>query len=125
MISEFGSYHKVFWNCQTFAKCYSRVVTGKTEATFDDWTLVDTSRLFLCAFLVGALFATINRVHEKRRAEKLVKQIESIPASLSMEGRSAKPIEGMYAELELDLSSGAEHGQVLDTWRSRVSWRSY
>ena len=115
MIREFGSYHKVFWNCQTFAKCYLRVVTGKIEAKFDDWTLADTSRLFLCAFLVGASFATTNKVNEKRRAEKLVKRIESIPAGLSAADRSAEAIEAMYAELKSDPSWGAEHGQLLDT----------
>src|SRR5947207_332046 len=28
MINEFGNYHVIFWNCQTFAKCYLRVITG-------------------------------------------------------------------------------------------------
>ena len=115
MIREFGSYHRVFWNCQTFAKCYLRVITGKTDADFNDWTLADTSRLFLCAFLVGAPFATTNRVRENRRAEKLVKRIESIPANLSAEDRSAKAIVAMYNELKLDPSWGAAHGQILDT----------
>ena len=115
MIREFGSYHKVFWNCQAFAKCYLRVITGKVEAKFDDWTSADTSRLFLCAFLVGAPFATTNKVNENSRAEKLVKRIESIPASLSATDRSGQAIEAMYAELRQDPSWGAEHGQLSDT----------
>jgi hypothetical protein len=36
MIREFESYHKLFWNCQAFAKCYLRVVTGEVQAKFDD-----------------------------------------------------------------------------------------
>jgi hypothetical protein len=33
MIDAFGNYHVVFWNCQMFAKCYLRVITG-SEAAF-------------------------------------------------------------------------------------------
>jgi glucosamine 6-phosphate synthetase-like amidotransferase/phosphosugar isomerase protein len=104
MIHEFGSYHKVFWNCQAFAKCYFPVVTGKVEAKFDDWTSTYTSRLFLCAFLVGAPFATTNKVKENRCMEKLVKQIESIPADLSTVDRSGRAIKAMYATLRRDPS---------------------
>ena len=115
MIHEFGSYHKVFWNCQAFAKCYLRVVTGDIAAKFDDWTSADTSRLFLCAFLVGAPFATTNKFRENSRSEKLVKQIESIPANLSAAERSGRAIEAMYRHLRQDPSWGAEHGQLSDT----------
>ena len=34
MILEFGRYHRVFWNCQTFAKCYLHVITGDTQSDF-------------------------------------------------------------------------------------------
>jgi hypothetical protein len=34
MIDEFGDYHRVFWNCQTFAKCYLRVITQE-RCSFD------------------------------------------------------------------------------------------
>ena len=33
MITAFGDYHRVFWNCQMFAKCYLRVITRKPEYT--------------------------------------------------------------------------------------------
>lgn len=65
MIREFGNYHKVFWNCQTFAKCFLRVITGDDKVNFDSWTAADTSRLFLCAFLVGTPLATTRKVKEK------------------------------------------------------------
>jgi hypothetical protein len=46
MIEAFGDYHRVFWNCQTFAKCYLEVICGKTaRANFDTWTLSDTSNM--------------------------------------------------------------------------------
>ena len=115
MIREFGSYHRVFWNCQAFAKCYLRVITGNVAAKFDDWTSADTSRLFLCAFLVGAPFATTNKISENNRADKLVKQIESIPASLSVADRSGRAIKAMYEQLKQDPLWGAEHGQLSDT----------
>ena len=38
-----------------------RVITGKVQANFDDWTSADTSRLFLSAFVVGAPFAATNK----------------------------------------------------------------
>jgi hypothetical protein len=71
--------------------------------------------LFLCAFLVGAPFATTNKVKENRRTEKLVKQIESIPAGLSTQERSGRAIKAMYDALRQDPSWGAEHGQLSDT----------
>jgi hypothetical protein len=46
MIKEFGDYHRVFWNCQTFAKCYLQVICGEqASAQFDAWTLSDTSNM--------------------------------------------------------------------------------
>lgn len=115
MIQEFGSYHKVFWNCQTFAKCYLRVITGNRQANFANWTAADTSRLFLCAFLVGAPFASTNKVKENTRTQELVKQIESIPNSLSTQDKSGRAIAAMYAALKQDPSWGSELGKLDDT----------
>jgi hypothetical protein len=28
LIEAFGDYHRLFWNCQTFARCYLRLLTG-------------------------------------------------------------------------------------------------
>lgn len=39
MINAFGNYHRIFWNCQTFAKCFIRVLTNNT-ATFEHLTLM-------------------------------------------------------------------------------------
>jgi hypothetical protein len=48
MIKAFGNYHRVFWNCQTFAKCFLRVICGpEAGAKFDSWTLSDASNLVL------------------------------------------------------------------------------
>lgn len=115
MIREFGNYHKLFWNCQTFAKCYLRVITGDEEAKFEEWTSADTSRLFLCAFLVGTPFATTNKVKEKVETERLIKKIESIPEHLSGEDKSAAAIWGIYEALKQDRSWGKEVGLVEDT----------
>lgn len=115
MIREFGDYHKVFWNCQTFAKCYLRVITGDYDAKFDEWTSADTSRLFLCAFLVGAPFATTNKVKENAAAERLVRKIEMVGEDVSVEDRSAHAIEAIYESLKQDASWGGEVGLVEDT----------
>jgi hypothetical protein len=114
MIREFGNYHKVFWNCQTFAKCYLRIITGDHEANFDSWTSADTSRLFLCAFLVGTPFATTNKVKENVQAERLIKKIESIPDHLSTEDKSAQAIAAIYEALKQDPSWGREVGKLED-----------
>ena len=108
MIREFGNYHKVFWNCQTFAKCYLRVITGDHEANFDSWTAADTSRLFLCAFLVGMPFATTSKVKEKLETERLIRKIESIPEHLTTEEKSARAIAAIYEALKGDPSWGSE-----------------
>lgn len=44
MIEAFGNYHIVFWNCQMFAKCYLRVITG-SDAAFSQWTSADVTNL--------------------------------------------------------------------------------
>jgi hypothetical protein len=42
MIEAFGNFHIVFWNCQLFAKCYLRVVTG-SDTAFSQWTSADVT----------------------------------------------------------------------------------
>jgi hypothetical protein len=51
MITAFGNYHLIFWNCQMFAKCYLRVIT-EDDAVFTQWTSADVTNLFLCALVV-------------------------------------------------------------------------
>jgi len=54
MIEAFGNYHRVFWNCQTFAKCFLQVICEK-RASFDAWTLGDAADL-VCLPLFPLLF---------------------------------------------------------------------
>ena len=115
MIREFGNYHKVFWNCQTFAKCYLRVITGDHKAKFDNWTSADTTRLFLCAFLVGTPFTTTSKVKEKVESGRLIRKIESIPENLPAEDKSAEAIAAIYEALRQDPSWGKELGKLEDT----------
>lgn len=115
MIREFGNYHRVFWNCQTFAKCYLRVITRNQEAKFDSWTAADTSRLFLCAFVVGAPFATTSRIKEKVATGRLIEKIESIPENLPAEDKSARAIAAIYESLREDPSWRNEVGKLEDT----------
>src|SRR5579859_325698 len=70
MINAFGNYHLVFWNCQMFAKCYLRVITG-SDAAFDHWTTADITNLFLCAFVVSAPMASASKSKEYRRIRQL------------------------------------------------------
>lgn len=106
MINEFGNYHRVFWNCQTFAKCYLRVITGDIQADFTDWTASDTSRLFLCAFLVGAPFATTTKIKENARTQEIVKQFDDMPSGGTVWDRSEYAISTVYNALKNDPSWG-------------------
>lgn len=115
MIEAFGDYHRVFWNCQTFAKCYLRIITGKLHIPFDEWTAADTSRLFLCAILVGAPLATTSKLVEEARAEELMKRFESIPDNLNARERSEHAISAMYSAIIDDPSWGEELGNVAET----------
>ena len=78
MIKAFGSYHRVFWNCQHFARLYLSVITEGCGG-FDEWTLSQTSNLFLCAFVVTTPIATTNKKIETRKAEEILAQFPSIP----------------------------------------------
>lgn len=60
MVKAFGTYHRVFWNCQIFAKCYLRVITGDHQSRFEEWTSSDVTNLFVCGFGVGAPFHHYN-----------------------------------------------------------------
>jgi hypothetical protein len=114
MIEEFGSYHKLFWNCQMFAKCYLRVITGDYNAKFDHWTLADASRLFLCAFLVGAPPATTIKVRGDTREKRLVNKIASIPANLPPDDASAQASSALYQALKQDPLWGRDEEALVD-----------
>lgn len=114
MIKAFGNYHRVFWNCQTFAKCYLRVITGDHLADFDGWTAADTSRLFMCAFIVGAPIATTGRVKEKAKVEKLIKVFDSLPTDKDVMIQSEYAISAMYNAVKSDRWWSADVGQVSD-----------
>ena len=106
MINAFGNYHRIFWNCQTFAKCYLRVITGDIQADFADWTAGDTTRLFMCAFLIGAPFATTTKIKERTRTQELVKQFDDIPPAGDLWERSDFAISAVYDALKNDPSWG-------------------
>ena len=84
MITEFGSYHRVFWNCQMFARCYLRVITQDRcdfnrynpfcEPTSPNsrFTSSDALTLFLCPFMVSTPTVTTLAVQESRRVADLV-----------------------------------------------------
>ena len=80
MIKAFGSYHRVFWNCQHFARLYLKVITDGLGA-FDEWTLSQTSNLFLCAFVVTTPIAATNKKIETRKARQILAQFPSAPSN--------------------------------------------
>jgi hypothetical protein len=50
MVDEFGDYHRLFWNCQTFAKCFLQVLCGpQASAKFSSWTMAETSNMVLAS----------------------------------------------------------------------------
>jgi hypothetical protein len=77
MIKEFGNYHCVFWNCQTFAKCYLAVITDNA-AVFDNWTAADTTALFLCAFTVTIPIVASSKATQRARATKVIKESKAL-----------------------------------------------
>lgn len=114
MIAHFGNYHRVFWNCQTFAKCFLRVITGNIEADFDDWTVRDTSRLFLTAFLIGAPFATTSKIREQSQTQKLIQKFTEISNDADVTEQSNQAIAAIYNGLQQDPNLGMEVGPVED-----------
>ena len=44
MIAAFGDYHRVFWNCQLFAKCFLEVICEET-VSFDALAVSDATNL--------------------------------------------------------------------------------
>ena len=79
MIKAFGSYHRVFWNCQHFARLYLSVITDGMGG-FDEWTLSQTSNLFLCAFVVTTPVATTKKNIETRKAKDILAQFPPAPS---------------------------------------------
>jgi hypothetical protein len=45
LISNFGNYHVIFWNCQTFAKLFLCMMCEEKDAKFDEWSAADTTNL--------------------------------------------------------------------------------
>jgi hypothetical protein len=80
MIKAFGSYHRVFWNCQHFARLYLSVITDGIGA-FDEWTLSQTSNLFLCAFIITTPVVATNMKAETRKARDILAQFPIEPSS--------------------------------------------
>jgi len=84
MIKAFGSYHRLFWNCQHFARLYLSIITGG-QGKFDEWTLSQTSNLFLCAFVVTIPAAATNKKIEMGKAKEMIERFSGVPTSLSDE----------------------------------------
>ena len=79
MIKAFGSYHRVFWNCQHFARLYLSVITDGIGG-FDEWTFSQTSNLFLCAFVVTTPIATTNKKIETQKAKDILAHFPITPS---------------------------------------------
>jgi hypothetical protein len=82
MIKAFGSYHRVFWNCQHFARLYLSVITDGV-GKFDEWTLSQTSNLFLCAFVVTIPIATTNKTIETKKAREIIARYPSTSTAVN------------------------------------------
>jgi len=80
LIKAFGSYHRVFWNCQHFARLYLKVITDGLGA-FEEWTLSQTLNRFLCAFIVTTPIAATNKKIETRKAKEILAQFPSAPSN--------------------------------------------
>jgi len=76
LVEAFGDYQTLFWNCQTFAKVFLRVVC-KPPVEPSHWTSADTTYLFLCAFAVSAPLASTTRNIEQRRIVRLIEAVRT------------------------------------------------
>jgi hypothetical protein len=113
MIEAFGNYHLVFWNCQMFAKCYLRVITGDV-AVFTQWTSADVTNLFLCALVVPAPVVSTSRRRDKERMKQLGDI--GVEAAASLAGLGQEGAARELTENEVLRASDA----VIDLMRS--SW---
>ena len=110
MIDAFGNYHLVFWNCQMFAKCYLRIITG-SEAAFAQWTSADVTNLFLCALVVPMPVASTSRIVEKWKMTRLDKVGKQAVAPSSEAGSVE------LTEEELHRLSDETIDQLKEAWR--------
>lgn len=97
MIKTFGNHHLIFWNCQMFAKCYLRVITG-SDAAFLHWTSADVTNLFLCAFVISAPISSTSKSKEQHRTKRL----QRIGAEVAMSQT------GIEADREEDLFEASD-----------------
>jgi hypothetical protein len=74
MIKAFGSYHRVFWNCQHFSRLYLSVITDGV-GKFDKWTFSQTSNL--CAFIVTIPITATNKTIEMKKAKEIIARYPS------------------------------------------------
>lgn len=121
MIEVFGNYHLVFWNCQTFAKCYLRVVTGD-DAVFTQWTSADVTNLFLCALIVPAPVVSTSRRRDKERMKQLSDIGVEAAASLADLGKVKEARE--LTENEVLKASDAVIDLMRSFWREEDSSKS-
>jgi len=117
MIKVFGNYHTVFWNCQTFAKCYLRVITG-TDAAFAQWTSADATNLFLCALVVPMPIASTSKRRERQKMKHLVDVGGAATAELGrIEGRK-------LTEEETFRASDAVIDLMMEAWSDDETLKS-
>jgi hypothetical protein len=113
MIAAFGNYHLVFWNCQMFAKCYLRVITG-SDLAFSQWTSADVTNLFLCSLIIPMPIASSSRINEKRKMRELrqVGKQATKEQALDNEGRRPDLVEENLFRLSDELID-----LMMESWR--------
>ena len=84
MIKEFGDYHLVFWNCQIFAECYLRVITG-SNAGFSQSSLAQVANIFLCALVIPAPFVSTRSRIARQRKDRLVQATQRAVTAVSVD----------------------------------------
>jgi hypothetical protein len=122
MIKEFGNYHCVFWNCQTFAKCYLAVITDNT-AVFDNWTAADTTALFLCAFTVTIPIVTSSKAIQKARATKVIKRSKAFTAAREGTESISSPQDSSDVRSPIEEIWQVSDGALTKIWEATISDR--
>jgi len=93
LIRAFGDYHRLFWNCQVFAKCFLRLITGGQEFdTFshpmrksdDRLTSADATHLFLCGIVVTAPAATTLKITHEMKRKRVEASIQEFMSEINI-----------------------------------------
>jgi hypothetical protein len=88
LVELFGNYHRLFWNCQTFAQILLRRVCTDPQAGFTFLSSSEATRMVcpaivcsnslqvLCCFVITAPFASSTATEEEQKCKEILRILE-------------------------------------------------